>query len=110
MAYQNVKVYKESYNHVGIKPTKSPFKRKGLRKHKIIEVVEDLEQNGVQVKATKEKVEEVKVSEEKKTTEEKKISKRVLKFLEKFFTKLWINKINRKGRDCYGRSCRKCNS
>lgn len=90
MAYQNVKVYKESYNHVGIKPTTSPFKRKGLRKQKIIEVVEDLEQNGVQVKAIKEKVEEIKVYEEKKTTEEKKISKRVRKIdIRKYFDELY---------------------
>ena len=56
MAYQSVKVYKEGYNHVGIKPTKSPFKRKGPRKPKIIEVVEDLEQSGEQIES-QEKIE-----------------------------------------------------
>ena len=48
MSYQNVKVYRESYHNVGIKPQKSPFKRRGRRRERIIEVPSNSAQNGAE--------------------------------------------------------------
>ena len=47
MSYQNVKVYRESYHNVGIKPQKSPFKRRGRRRERIIEVPSNSVRNGI---------------------------------------------------------------
>ena len=48
MSYQNVKVYRESYHNVGIKPQKSPFKRRGRRHERIVEVPSNSVQNGAE--------------------------------------------------------------